>query len=118
MIHTKVTCQQYACYRLNAYMNRTISCSAQAVERSQAAAPSTSMPCICSAVSQEQLPRLKDSYSHLKPSTAEGHTLSLSCGAVSCFTASNKQRSLCRGCYLPLSTDPQTGELQHTSPAG
>lgn len=36
-----------------------------------------------------------------KPCTAEGHTLSLSCGEVSCFTASNKQRSLYRAVTCP-----------------
>lgn len=48
------------------YTNHTISCNAQPLEQAQAAAPSTSIPCTCSAVSQEQLPRLKYNYSHWK----------------------------------------------------
>lgn len=114
---TKVTCQQYACYTLYIWIIPYHAVHKQWNRHRQ------QHPQLLYNVSVQQsawsnCQDWKITTAAEKLCTAEGHTLSLSCGEVSCFTASNKQHSLYRGCYLPLSTGPQTGELQHTSPAG
>lgn len=113
---TKVTCQQYVCYRLYIWIIPYHAVHKQWNRHRQQHPQLLYHVCVQQSA-RSSCQDWKTTIAAEKLCSA-GHTLSLSCGEVSCFIASNKQCSLYRGCYLPLSTGSQTGELQHTSPAG